>query len=150
MFRINRALLLLIFFIALQVWPVQDKADNLTINEPINIIINDWTSQIVLAHITGEIFERTGHTINYSFSTTDQQWGALSQGLLHIQVEVWQGTMEKMFNRMVSLGRIVDAGNHSAITREEWLGSKRRELHSRMRNRRSTRRSGRSSFRSIF
>ncbi len=38
----------------------------------------------------------------------------------------------------------------ATITREEWLGSKRRELHSRMRNRRSTRRSGRSSFRSIF
>ena len=37
----------------------------------------------------------------------------------------------------------------SNITREEWLGSKRRELHSRMRNRRSSRRRG-SSFRSIF
>ena len=34
-------------------------------------------------------------------------------------------------------------------TREEWLGSKRRELHSRMRNRRVSRRK-RSSFRSIF
>ena len=43
-------------------------------------------------------------------------------------------------------GRSGDA----TITREEWLGSKRRELHSRMKNRRSTRRSGRSSFRSIF
>jgi uncharacterized membrane protein YkvA (DUF1232 family) len=38
----------------------------------------------------------------------------------------------------------------ATITREEWLDSKRRELHSRMRNRRSTRRGGRSSFRSIF
>lgn len=43
-------------------------------------------------------------------------------------------------------GRSGDA----TITREEWLDSKRRELHSRMRNRRSTRRGGRSSFRSIF
>lgn len=38
----------------------------------------------------------------------------------------------------------------TTITREEWLDSKRRELHSRMRNRRSTRRGSRSSFRSIF
>ena len=37
----------------------------------------------------------------------------------------------------------------STITREEWLDSKRRELHSRMRNRRTTRRK-RSSVRSIF
>jgi uncharacterized membrane protein YkvA (DUF1232 family) len=43
-------------------------------------------------------------------------------------------------------GRSGDA----TVTRDEWLESKRRELHSRMRNRRSTRRSGRSSFRSIF
>ncbi|GLX79603.1 hypothetical protein tinsulaeT_29430 [Thalassotalea insulae] len=42
-------------------------------------------------------------------------------------------------------GRAGDA----TITRDEWLGAKRRELHSRMRNRRSSRRSG-SSFRSIF
>jgi uncharacterized membrane protein YkvA (DUF1232 family) len=32
-----------------------------------------------------------------------------------------------------------------AVTRDEWLGAKRRELHSRMRNRRNTRRSGRRS-----
>lgn len=38
----------------------------------------------------------------------------------------------------------------STITKDDWLDSKRRELHSRMRNRRSTRRSSRSSFRSIF
>jgi len=36
------------------------------------------------------------------------------------------------------------------ITRDEWLDAKRRELHSRMRNRRSSRRSGRSGFRSVF
>ena len=38
----------------------------------------------------------------------------------------------------------------NAITRDEWLESKRHELHSRMKNRRSSRRSGRSSFRSVF
>jgi len=41
------------------------------------------------------------------------------------------------------------SGEHT-VTREEWLDSKRRELHSRMKTRRSSRGSGRSSFRSIF
>jgi len=41
-------------------------------------------------------------------------------------------------------------GSDTTVTREEWLGAKRRELHSRMRNRRSKRRGGGSSFRSIF
>ena len=45
-----------------------------------------------------------------------------------------------------------EEGRHGeeAITREEWLDSKRHELHSRMRSPRSSRRSGRSSFRSVF
>ena len=48
--------------------------------------------------------------------------------------------------------RTREEARHSdaTITRDEWLDAKRRELHSRMRNRRSTRRSGRSGFRSIF
>ena len=43
-----------------------------------------------------------------------------------------------------------DRAGDTTITREEWLGSKRRELHGRMRTRRSSRRGGGSSFRSIF
>ena len=38
----------------------------------------------------------------------------------------------------------------TTITRDEWLGAKRRELHSRMRNKRRSLRRGGSSFRSIF
>jgi len=41
------------------------------------------------------------------------------------------------------------AGDNT-ITREEWLGAKRRDLHNRMRARRSSRRGGSSSFKSIF
>ena len=36
------------------------------------------------------------------------------------------------------------------VTRDEWLDAKRRELHSRMKNRRASRSRGRSSFRSVF
>ncbi|SEK66307.1 Protein of unknown function [Colwellia chukchiensis] len=38
----------------------------------------------------------------------------------------------------------------AVVTREEWLEAKRRELHSRIRNRRSSRGGARSGFRSIF
>lgn len=45
-----------------------------------------------------------------------------------------------------------EEGRHSdeTITRDEWLESKRKELHSRMRNRRAGRSSSRSGFRSVF
>ena len=87
---------------------------------PIKVIINDWTSQIVLAHITGRLFEQIGYNVEYSFSTSNEQWGSLSHGIDHVQIEVWQGTMSEMFERMVNAGRILDAGTHNATTREDW------------------------------
>ena len=88
--------------------------------QPIKVIINDWTSQIVLAHITGQLFEYIGYKVEYSFATSNEQWGSLSHGIDHVQIEVWQGTMSEMFDRMVKAGRILDAGSHNAITREDW------------------------------
>lgn len=87
---------------------------------PIRVITNDWTSQIVLAHIAGTLFEQLGFTVQYAESTTREQWGALSRGAAHVQVEVWEGTMSDMFNRMLAQGKIIDAGDHDAKTREEW------------------------------
>lgn len=87
---------------------------------PIRIITNDWSSQIVLAHIAGGVFERLDYKVEYSSSTVAEQWGAMALGLDHVQVEVWEGTMSDMFTRMVSAGRLIDAGSHAAITREEW------------------------------
>ena len=48
--------------------------------------------------------------------------------------------------------RLREEGRHgdAAVTRDEWLHAKRKELHSRIRNRRSSRSSGRSGFRSVF
>jgi len=88
--------------------------------DSIGIIVNDWTSQIVMAYITGQLFESVGHKVRYSFSNTNQQWGALSFGIDHVQVEVWQGTMSEMFERAVKSGKVIDAGTHDAKTREDW------------------------------
>lgn len=88
--------------------------------EPISIIINDWSSQIVLAHITGNILNSVGYKTKYSFSTINEQWGSLSQGIDHVQIEVWEGTMATMFERVIKSGYVIDAGSHQATTREEW------------------------------
>ncbi|MGH1373360.1 MAG: ABC transporter substrate-binding protein [Cellvibrionaceae bacterium] len=89
-------------------------------DQPIRIVTNDWSSQIILAHIVGGVFAELGYQIEYSSSSVAEQWGAMALGLDHVQVEVWEGTMSDMFTRMVKAGRLVDAGNHAAITREEW------------------------------
>lgn len=88
--------------------------------EAIKIITNNWTSQIVLSQITGNIFESMGFEVDYIPSSTSDQWGALAHGAAHVQVEVWEGTMSDQFNRLVAEGSIIDAGSHQATTREDW------------------------------
>ncbi len=95
-------------------------ASELKSKEPINIVTNNWTSQIVLSHVVGSVFESMGYQVAYLSISTSDQWGALSNGFAHVQVEVWEGTMADMFKRMVEEGGMVDMGDHFAKTREEW------------------------------
>jgi len=86
----------------------------------IKIVVNNWTSQIVLSHITGSMFQQLGYEVEYIPTSTSDQWGALAHDAAHVQVEVWQGTMAESFNRHVAAGSIIDAGAHTAMTREDW------------------------------
>lgn len=88
--------------------------------KPINILINNWSSQIILSKITGKIFNHLGYPVSYINSTVDGQWGALAYGSADIQVEVWEGTMTSQYTHTLDSGTIVDAGNHKALTREDW------------------------------
>lgn len=88
--------------------------------DDIKILLNDWTSQLVLAKVTGSIFEDMGYGVSYVTKTSNAQWGSLKMGLSHVQVEVWEGTMAKMFDRMIAADAIIDAGSHQAKTREDW------------------------------
>lgn len=89
-------------------------------SEPIKIITNNWSSQIVLSHVMGELFKKQGYSVEYLESPIAEQWGALSHGIAHVQVEVWEGTMATEFDRLVEIGRITDMGLHKAKTREDW------------------------------
>lgn len=87
---------------------------------PIKIITNNWSSQIVLSHITGFIFQQLGYGVQYIPTSISDQWGALAYGAAHVQVEVWEGTMAEIFERHIKAGSILDAGTHDATTREDW------------------------------
>lgn len=88
--------------------------------DPIKIIHNNWTSQLVVADIAGQLLEKMGYTVEYVPSNTQLQFTAMGNGDLHVQVEVWEGTMLVPFEKEVEAGRMIDAGSHTAITREEW------------------------------
>lgn len=86
----------------------------------VRIVLNNWTSQIVLSKILGNLALQLGYNVEYIELKVDEQWGYLGRNLADIQIEVWQGTMEKNYNKLIMSKKAVDAGEHDAITREEW------------------------------
>lgn len=88
--------------------------------DEIIIIKNNWTSQIVLSHILQELYTKAEINSQLKSSTVESQWGKLARGWSHIQVEAWQGTMEKMVTRVIESKSVSDLGDHNVKTREDW------------------------------
>lgn len=82
--------------------------------------LNNWASQRVISKALGTIIQSLGKQVEYKNISSTDQWGALRKGLIHIQLEVWQVSMAKEFNRMVLQNHIIDAGTHKAKGKEDW------------------------------
>ncbi|MEM8752082.1 MAG: ABC transporter substrate-binding protein [Pseudomonadota bacterium] len=88
-------------------------------DEPIIIVQNNWTSQLVLSTVVGNMLEEMGYEVEYAPSDSQLQFAAIAAGDMHYQVEAWEGSMKSAFEAALEEG-MVDAGTHSAVTREEW------------------------------
>ena len=88
--------------------------------DPIIIPIHNWSSQIVMSHVVGKIFEKMGN--NVEFVTTDSQavYESVRLGDVTLELEVWEGAFGASFLAAMEKGGIVDAGDHNAVTREDW------------------------------
>jgi glycine betaine/proline transport system substrate-binding protein len=87
--------------------------------EPIKIVTNNWTSQLVLSNVVGQLLQKMGYNVEYKPSDTQLQFTALASNDMDFQIEVWEGSMAESFDKAKAKG-IVDLGNHDAVTREEW------------------------------
>ncbi len=88
--------------------------------DPIKIAINNWSSQQVLSHVTGNLLSRIGYNVEFHPADTQTQFQTIGNGNLHVQVEIWEGTMAESFNQQLSRQRMVGVGTHRAKTREDW------------------------------
>ncbi len=89
-------------------------------DDPIIIVQNNWTSQLVLSHVVGKVLEAKGYTVEFAPSDSQLQFASIASGDMHFQVEAWEGSMKSAFEKAVADDGMVDAGSHSAVTREEW------------------------------
>jgi len=98
--------------------PVQAATPEST--DPIKIVDNNWSSQKVLARIAQQLLEKIGYKTEIVPSDSQGQFPAMGLGDLHLQMEVWEGTMHQSFMKEVKAGRMVDMGSHVATSREDW------------------------------
>ena len=89
-------------------------------SDPIIIPIHNWSSQIVMSHVVGQIFEGMGN--NVEFVTTDSQavYESVRLGDVTLELEVWEGAFGASFRAALEKGGLHDAGDHNAVTREDW------------------------------
>ena len=89
-------------------------------SDPIVIPIHNWSSQIVMSNVVGQMFEMMGN--NVEFVTTDSQavYESVRLGDVTLELEVWEGAFGASFREALSKGGLHDAGDHDAVTREDW------------------------------
>ena len=87
--------------------------------DPIKIVTNNWTSQLVLSNVVGQILQTKGLNVEYKSSDSQLQFTAIATGDMDFQVEVWEGSMGTSFDKSLTEGA-VDYGANDAVTREDW------------------------------
>ncbi len=89
-------------------------------DDPIKIPIHNWSSQIVGAHIVGDILAEAGYEVEYIPADSQVVYTSMCEGDIDLVHEVWQGAFGVAFEAVVDEGCVIDAATHDAKTREEW------------------------------
>jgi len=90
-------------------------------DEPIKVILNDWTGQYVSAKIAGELLKKMGYNIEYVSAGAIPQHAGLSQGNLHFQAEVWSNNVGDIYPKAVEKGDIVEIGELGLDAWQDWM-----------------------------
>ncbi|MDU9005557.1 ABC transporter substrate-binding protein [Sedimentitalea todarodis] len=89
-------------------------------DDPIVIPIHNWSSQIVMSHVVGQIFESMGSHVEYVTTDSQAVYESVRLGDVTLELEVWEGAFGASFDAAVEKGGIHAAGEHNAVTREDW------------------------------
>ena len=87
--------------------------------DPIRIPVLNWSRQIVMANVMGQVFEEMGYDVELVPAESATRYEAVRVGELHVAHETWESTMALPFYAAMDKGGLIDAGSHDLITFEE-------------------------------
>ena len=90
-------------------------------HEAIKIAINEWTGQHISAHITGNLLQKVGYTVEYISAGAVPQFAAIAQGDIHLQPEVWTNNVGDIYPKAIESGDIVVLGQLGLQPQEGWI-----------------------------
>lgn len=88
--------------------------------DPIIIPLHNWSSQIVMSHVVGDVFISMGNAVEYVTTDSQAVYESVRLGDVSLELEVWEGAFGASFDAAVAKGGIHAAGAHNAVTREDW------------------------------
>ncbi len=88
--------------------------------EPMKLVQNDWTGQLLSTRLIGEALKRKGYKVEYVPADAMAQFQGLESGDLHVQMEVWATTQKDVFDAALKTGKVENLGESGMNAREEW------------------------------
>ncbi len=88
--------------------------------DPIVIPTHNWSSQIVMSHVVGQLMERMGANVEYVSTDSQAVYEAVRLGDATLELEVWEGAFGPAFEAALAKGGIHEVAAHDAVTREDW------------------------------
>ena len=89
-------------------------------SDPIIIPTHNWSSQIVMSYVVGNLFESMGNNVEYVSTDSQAVYESVRLGDVTLELEVWEGAFGVAFDEALAKGGLHDAGDHNAVTREDW------------------------------
>ncbi|WP_103122147.1 ABC transporter substrate-binding protein [Methylopila sp. Yamaguchi] len=88
--------------------------------DPIKITLNDWTGQLLTAHIMGGVLEKAGYTVQYVPADYLAQFAGMRTGDLTVAMEVWATTAKEAMDAAIDAGGVENVGETGMQAREDW------------------------------
>ncbi len=89
-------------------------------SDPIVIPLHNWSSQIVMSHVVGDVLATSGNSVEYVTTDSQAVYESIRLGDVSLELEVWEGAFGASYDAAVAKGGIHEAGAHNAVTREDW------------------------------
>src|SRR6056297_233612 len=77
-------------------------------SDPIVIPTHNWSSQIVMSNVVGQIFESMGLAVEYVSTDSQAVYEAVRLGDVALELEVWEGAFGKSFEAALEKGGLHD------------------------------------------